>query len=567
MKKIYLFSLLLAIVAGACTKDENPDPDGLSPELRKVADLIASAGELQTAEEKNVVKTVKTDTLPGTIPSYSDPYSGISYPAVCVEKTTHYDMVDNPMEFVTLDPWPNIWPGALVQGASLSKGVPALISIYEKRKPGRIYLSLVSGAEDMDEWYKEVPMRGSDVIQAQNELMADFLGNSIPARTSFEIKTVHSVEEMAMKLGINLKLFGAKLNTEFGKDWNQTKSYVAVKLNQLFFTMAYEAPDGGFQGVFTDNIRAWELADYTGFGNPICYVGSVSYGRTFVLLYESSYSSQELETAISSGFRKYMSNTVSERQKKVLNESTCKMVQIGGNPEEGLETVFGNFAALEKFLQNATVSKNNVGAPISYAIYYLKDNTFARLSNTLSYDVTTKTYYPVQAMNNVVIDVLSLDVSRPTPRQRKYKVSNYSSVKIKSIDLVSQKVDGSGSQSYRLCEVPFELERRGNKNGTNITLSGTQLISEVAKNKRLTLDCRVEVHNQIYHGGTKKETREVRLMRTFECTPEGQWRAVEDANSTVEDSFSSIKRTETIADADIDLDLKIRFVQDGIVLE
>ena len=56
-------------------------------------------------------------------------------------------------------------------------------------------------------------------------------------------------------------------------------------------------------------------------------------------------------------------------------------------------------------------------------------------------------------------------------------------------------------------------------------------------------------------------------MRTFECTPEGQWRATTDGNSVSGDTFTSLRRSETIADADIDLDLKIRFVQDGIVLE
>lgn len=568
MKTIYALALLAAALLSSCEKGAGTDPNGLSPELRKVNSLIASAGELQTDKEKNDVKVLQTDTLPGIIPDYSDPYtrSKNTYPARCIETTTKYDMVSNPMEFVTLDPWSNMWPGALVQGASIAKGIPTIIPIYEKRKPGRITLSMVSGSENMDEWYKEVPMRGSEVTQAQNELLNKFLGSSIPARTSFEIKTVHSVEEMALKLGVNLKIFGAKLGTEFGKNWSKQKSYVAVKLNQIFFTMSYEGPDGGFRGAFTDDIRAWELENYTGFGNPICYVGSVSYGRSFILLYESNYSSQELEVAVNAGYRNYMNSTTTSKQKEVLNESTCKMVQIGGNPEEGLATVFGDFDKLKTFLQNATVSKDNVGAPLSYTIFHLKDNSYARLSNTLDYEVTTKTYYPVQSRNDVTIDVLSLEVTRPKPRDDDYKVSCFSSVKIKSMQLDLLDKNGKVVTGNPLDDNPDDLKKRGNEYGINIPLSGYGFFSEVLKDRRLRLDCVVEVYNEIYHGGRKKDSREVRLTRTFECSYDGQWRAT-DAGVSKSDVFTSLKRTETIADAKVDLDLKIRFVQDGIVLE
>lgn len=568
MKKTYLFFALMAALISGCTKETANDPNELSPELQKVNTLIASAGELQTEATKNDSKILSTVELPGIIPDYSDPQtrSEDTYAARCVETTTHYDMVDNPMEFVTLDPWSNIFPGALVQGKSIAKGIPTIIPIYEKRKPGRISLSIVSGSENMDLWYEETPMRGSDVLQAQNNLMSKFLGSSIPARTSFEIKTVQSIEEMSLKLGINFKLFGAKLGTEFGRNWNKKKSYVAVKLNQLFFTMTYDAPDMGFRGVFTDDIRAWELENYTGFGNPICYVGSVSYGRSFILLYESNYSSEDLETAVNAGYRSYMNTTTQVKLKKVLNESSCKMVQIGGNPEEGLATVFGDFDKLKEFIANATVSKDNVGAPLSYVIYHLKDNSYAQLSNTLDYDVTTKTYHPVEARNDVTIDVLNLQVTPPKPKDKRYKVSNFSYVKIKSIKLFNTNKEDGNLTTSNLATNLKELEQQGNKKGNYIMLSGYKYTQSVPNDRRLRLECLVEVYNEIYHGGTKKEIREVRLTRTFECTPEGQWRAT-DSNIPTADTFTSIKRSETIADANIDLDLKIRFVQDGVVLE
>ena len=238
MRTLHLLVIAIALFAVGCTKPTDDhgreDEESLKPNQRKVSELIAKAGKLPVSEPKEESKST-ADTLPGIIPNYQDPYSYTfkQYNARCVETTTEYDVVNNPDDFVTLDPWSDIYPGALIQGASLANGIPSIISIYSKRKPGRIYMSFVNGGS-MDEHYKEVEMRGSEVIKAQNELLAEHLsgGANTASRTSFEIANVSSVEEMALKLGVNLKIFGAKLHSEFGNSWSKERSYVAVKLHQ-----------------------------------------------------------------------------------------------------------------------------------------------------------------------------------------------------------------------------------------------------------------------------------------------------------------------------------------------
>lgn len=574
MRKFHLLAIALASLAVGCTKPTDNhgqgDEEPLKPNQRKVYELIAKAGKLPVSEPKSESKST-ADTLPGIIPNYQDPYSYTfkQYNARCVEKTTDYSVVSNPDDFVTLDPWSDIYPGALIQGASLANGIPSIISIYSKRKPGRIYMSFVNGGS-IDEHYKEVEMRGSEIIKAQNELLAEHLsgGANTAARTSFEIVNVSSIEEMALKLGVNLKIFGARLRTEFGNGWSKEKSYVAVKLYQTFFTVSYEAPDGGFTGVFTDKIQPQDLEPYTGLGNPICYVSSVSYGRMFILLYESNCSQQELEVAVNAGYRKYFNTACETQHRKILNESRCKMIQIGGNAEAGLATVFGDFDKLREFIINgAEVSPQNVGAPISYHIKYLHDNTDAKLSNTLKYKVTTKQYYQVDARNNVAVDFLKLKASRIRPVSRKYHVStNCSYVKIKSISVDVHRLKNNKYEKLDSYDI-FEANSDKvfvNGYGTDIPLNSYDSRGTMYLGDRITIQCKVEVHNEIYYWGRTKDTRLITLQRTFICNNKGQWESLDKLKPA--EAFSSIKKTEIIASAEVDLDLQIRFSQDGVVL-
>ena len=82
---------------------------------------------------------------------------------------------------------------------------------------------------------------------------------------------------------------------------------------------------------------------------------------------------------------------------------------------------------------------------------------------------------------------------------------------------------------------------------------------------RITIQCKVEVHNEIYYLGRTKGTQIITLQRTFICNNKGQWESLEDIKPA-KNAFTSIKKTEIIASAEVDLDLQIRFSQDGVVL-
>lgn len=539
-----------------CTEQDEPTTDGLTPELTAVKNLLEKGGRITTLPEKNEQTTISEEKS-DTPEWHTDESTGSSYLGYAVKRTDHYNIVDNPMEFVTLDPWDVLWPGALVQGKSLKDGVPASVPIYKKRKPGKIYLSLVSGNENMDTWFKEVPMSGANVTQAMNELLSKHL-NANPARTAYQVEVVSSSEQLALKLGINLSLWGSKINQNFGSNWNKSKSYVTAKLNQIFFTMSYEGPDGGFRGAFTDDITTEDLRNFTGPDNPICYVNSVSYGRSYIMLYESSASANSLEAAVRAAFLQ-QEVAVTATLIKTFNEAKCKLVQIGGDPVAGLETVFGDFEKINAFLTNgAVVSPTNIGAPISYKLSHLVDNSTVRLSNTLEYDFTSQMFQLAEPKNNIVIDILDACMLAPSSDRT---VSNHSTMTLKKVNVSNIKVNGDFIKGKAYLTSPITLPTKGQ--GAQIPIYKALELSEVGKDTRIRIEAEFYVKNETYGGATKKEEGTFTLIQDFEFNPQNNaWSPIKEANN----AFTKLSiHKDNFGKASMDFQLNYRFMCDGII--
>jgi hypothetical protein len=159
--------------------------------------------------------------------------------------------------------------------------------------------------------------------------------------------------------------------------------------------MAVDDPQGA-AGVFGPSVTAESLAPYVGDGNPLCYISSVTYGRLFVLVYESAASELELQQALNFAYSGgvasgSISDTLAYNQ--VMAKTKVSVVQIGGDASAGLLlTDPKNFDNITGFLaQGASFSPSNVGAPISYTIKYLRDASLVRMSSTMEYDYTERT--------------------------------------------------------------------------------------------------------------------------------------------------------------------------------
>jgi hypothetical protein len=564
MKNLFIISAIVGILAAGCAKSDIPDPSGLTPEQQKIQALLESAGYLQTTESYENVSN--PDTLEyKEVDEYPDPETGITNNAggFSVKTRKTYDIATNPEEFVTYNPWTDLYPGALVQGATLRDGVPSTVPIIGKRKPGRIYIHALTGNPDMDEWYKEVNMRGSEVTQAMNELLTQHLNSNFGAQYSLKIERVQSINELARKLDLNISMWGAKLQSSFGSSFSETKNYVAVSFRLLYFTVVYEAQEG-FRGVFTDDITEQDLKNYTGPGNPICYVSSVSYGCSYILLYESSASERKLEDAIKLAYNDFSTNVNSETR-EIINSSTCTAVQLGGDPQGGLEAFTGNdFDKIRKFISNSSiVSDVNVGVPISYKINHLADNTAARLTNTLSYTFTSQEFYPGEPQNNIVIDIFNIKAS---PRSGS-TISNYSNFTVSNLSIYYD-----NGQQIKVISSPVTKPLKG---GMDYPVFYYRLFEKVKTEYRIRIECNIKAHQQTYgggkwgQGGTREGNPEYRLVQDFEYNQDdNKWQPVVSTDSESKHRpFESLNYTLTGGSMDTDVTLNYRFYCDGRIYE
>ena len=506
MKRIITFLMVAALLVGC---QDGPggngvDEDDLSPSMRAAFNVLKNAGDMPddpVANEGSRVEINESEPSSTINNNYKDPISGYEYPAREVIREERYSMAENTDEFMLPDPWSGtIWPGNLIQGKTLGKTtVPSSVPADSKRKPGRISLSIVSGAEDMEKWWVELPMAYSYVNQGMNNLIRDYLkstsSGSSPAATSYKLNIVQSYEEMCVKLGLSGSGWGAKLSTSLGKTFNKNNSYCMVTLYQRFYTMTYDDPAFGFKGVFTDNITASDLEPFTGPGNPICYVSSVSYGRIFVVLYESSESAEELHAAISASYKgAFDINTdLTIDQKKVFNESSVSLMQLGGDPVSGLEVAFQSTAGdrnakLHDFVVGgATFSSTNIATPISFKINQLYNNNVVKMANTTEYTVENKYYAPVNIERNVTVNIWDFE-AKPLEIDTKHRdLRSSSQLDISNISV--QKVSPDGSISGKQTFHRSDFNNMPSLNGVTKMIYGTTNYQGVQENQKIMISC------------------------------------------------------------------------------
>jgi len=304
--------------------------------------------------------------------------------------TVRVSASENPREFAMVNPLASVlWPGNLVQGASLSTGIPASIPIDpSRRRPGNISLAIVSSAGEVGTpMYRRVEnMQFSSVNQAMNDILRGFDGTG-PAQYLFNYQFIESTEALNFALNASFKGLGASASMNFSISDSTHHTYALVTLHQSYFTMVFDDP-AGLDGVFTPDITVNDLRNYTGNGNPITYISSVTFGRVFYLLYESTATREELSAALNFSFRGIGAGSTFDHA-ETMQRTTASVFQLGGDAENSFTSVMAlDFDKIREFLERgANFSARSPGAPISFTVKYLKNAQTVRLNNTMEYEV------------------------------------------------------------------------------------------------------------------------------------------------------------------------------------
>jgi len=177
--KIFVLVVLVAgmIAVKSCKKD---DSSQVSQEVIELVSSVAAYPEAETFPLKVETTTRSYDETsntppPGTKSAKSSEEECFIYNTKWDCEKTRYSASNNPDNFSMFNPLASVlWPGNLVQGASIKSGVPTSVPVT-KRQPGNISLALVTQGANNAPMFRTVDkMQFSHVNQAMNDILSGF---------------------------------------------------------------------------------------------------------------------------------------------------------------------------------------------------------------------------------------------------------------------------------------------------------------------------------------------------------------------------------------------------------
>ena len=586
-KTAFAFALVAGLCFASCGESSNgggiptPTPDNKDPKnIQEVEQLLRSAGHVsEPAEDKLTAKAIGTST---SEPALGHIMESTGDRADCdkVIQPMQCDRSSSAGDFALLDPSPTIlWPGSFIQGKSIrGKGGFTAIPYIAKRQPGRISLQTASGAESVGSggeglWYEEIQeMRESEVNQAQSRLVRHWQESGAPASTSYTMQVVHSPEEAMIASGVDLGKSGEKLKTFLSTGFDKKKSHVLVKLYHLFYTFGYEDPEGGGKGAFMSTIEQSDLAPYTGAGNPICYVSSVSYGRAYYFLYESSESSYDLLDALSASFKSFLDEHRVESY--VIKGVRVRMLEQGSSTNAGQGTEISPEKVFKLLEEGAQPSSKDVGVPISFTLKHLYDGQPVRMSNSLSYSYDRVSYIPRRKSNSVAIFLKEIVVENNT--RGSWASSNKGYVKLLDAEVAYTHTGNSN----RRVRKPIYREQ------VKMPQAGLRSTAYLATYKGRSLDCDfngenlyntvtftvdLEIRPEAYNrngGRVGQSPQRVTLKRTFRYDEANhQWKPLSDEANTGGDAYRTLTTTRTFEGLTFNIRANFSFFVDNSLIE
>ncbi|MDX1699516.1 MAG: thiol-activated cytolysin family protein [Melioribacteraceae bacterium] len=395
-KKIILLCLILAL--SSCTEDS---PTGIDPE-KEAANIQEHILKLSYNPEQmlNYQQTGGEELLKEIVEDTSETVSDGNYTTVC--KSTTYNLKKNFDKVAILRPTNGIvWPGALVKGnQSLMDGIPEPIGI--ERSPVTISVNLPGMGEN---GVRTVENPKVSSVQAAIDSSLEWWNNNAyeegyvnAANSSFHLSSSYSSKQLSLELDLNSEWASGSVSSQFDYFSNEEKKVVMAVFKQAFYDVRFDTPTSPDE-VFEKGVTLNKVEGVINDAAAPAYIKSVTYGRIIMFRMESSssYKSADLEAAFEYAAGYSFDSDMKSTYDEILEKSTIDLVTIGGNAAVATEPISADLNNANSILEriqgiisgeNAVYSKNNPGVPIAYSVFYLKDNSLAKLGYTTEYTAT-----------------------------------------------------------------------------------------------------------------------------------------------------------------------------------
>tara|TARA_R110000744_G_scaffold358169_1_gene465194 strand:+ start:155 stop:2203 length:2049 start_codon:yes stop_codon:yes gene_type:complete len=391
MRSVLFFgAFLVLLLIASCGKDEAATEDLNSEDSESeltIAQLIATSGDFDvyadsTTETESGEAVESNEDIEKSIDG-----SEVEVRWVCTEREV--DVLGGSADFPLYNPTASvIWPGNIIEGKTINNALPKAITV--KRGVGKITYSLKDGNTNATS--KPIVIDEGTVNQEINDIVR---GNTdVASKFSLAVKKINSKSQLAFEMGLSVETLTTKVDGDFSYNSSEEVNSVLVELKQEYYTMSFVTPTS-VADFFDPSVTATELATRIGPDKPAAFIKSVTYGRIFYMLFESTSSAEELSLALSG---EYNGLTVAGEFKSKrdvyneFNEVNVKVIAFGGNAEATLEATAGINSAvdLETVIKSlATAGTIGSGKALSYEVYSLKDPD-ERLTSNLATKYTIK---------------------------------------------------------------------------------------------------------------------------------------------------------------------------------
>lgn len=349
----------------ACSKDSDVD-DPNNPTIPADAtfeDIIAMGDDFPSYPQSRTEEVVQVSEPENEDYDVTENGETQTERFVCTRKTL--DVLDGNGQFPLFNTSADVvYPGSLLQGGTLSDVTPAPIVV--KRAGGTVSYNLNNGNTNSSFTVDEV--KKSSIQDAMNNIIANS-GDVVPANFQLEIIQIESERQMALELGIDIETYNAEVSADMSFSSEQTFNRTLVKLNQSYYTMSFDLPTSLDQ-IFDPSVTPQQLATYVQPDNPATFISSVTYGRIFYMLIESTSSREEMAAKVNLAYGAFNNSVEGElgvNAMQELNDLKIKVIAYGGDAAGTFqlagETNISDIA--DKLAESTDI---RTGLPLSYVV-------------------------------------------------------------------------------------------------------------------------------------------------------------------------------------------------------
>jgi len=354
--------LLIILSLGACKKG-NVEDDSMTSTMLTFEEVIAAGDEFDSFPESRTEEVTNVSAPQNE--DYTSTENGTTETVryVCTTKTV--DVLDGTGQFQLFDTGAGvIYPGNLLQGKTIRNVTPSPIVV--QRAGGTISYNLNNGNTSSSFTVEEV--KKSTIQDAMNNIIAN-AGSVVPANFQLDIIQIESESQLALELGVDIETYNAQVSADLSFSSEQSFNRTLVKLNQSYYTMSFDLPTS-LEQIFAPSVTPEQLSNYVQEDNPATFISSVTYGRIFYMLIESTSSREEMESKIDFAYGAFNNSVAGELEVNALEELESlkiKVIAYGGDAEGAFqiagETNVSDIA--NKLAENTDI---RAGLPLSYVI-------------------------------------------------------------------------------------------------------------------------------------------------------------------------------------------------------